>query len=117
MSFKDFEAGWRALLRYSDHDWGPSPPNNPEDAWLAYQGKPIPEKCPDCLKVYGRTPGKVVKRNGKHGEFFGCSLYPQCTWTRNLDGSEGYKRRPKSAHHEEDFNNAEYAEYWYPSGW
>lgn len=27
-----FKAGWEAAHDYSNHDWGPSPPDNPVDA-------------------------------------------------------------------------------------
>ncbi|MBR4588886.1 MAG: NERD domain-containing protein [Lachnospiraceae bacterium] len=33
--------------------------------------------CPVC-------GGRLVKRNGKYGEFYGCSGYPKCTYTRNV---------------------------------
>ena len=31
--------------------------------------------CPSC-------GGKLVKREGKYGEFFGCSNYPKCRFTK-----------------------------------
>ena len=33
-------------------------------------------KCPKCSK-------NLVKRNGRYGAFWGCSGYPDCTFTRN----------------------------------
>ena len=33
--------------------------------------------CPRCGK-------KLIKRNGKHGEFFGCSGYPNCRFTKSI---------------------------------
>ena len=34
-------------------------------------------KCPDC-------GSPMVKRNGRYGEFYGCSTYPKCRGTRSL---------------------------------
>lgn len=33
--------------------------------------------CPKCS-------GELVKRNGKYGEFYGCSNYPKCKYTREI---------------------------------
>ena len=35
------------------------------------------DACPWC-------GGKLIKRNGKHGDFIGCSTYPKCRYTRNI---------------------------------
>lgn len=45
------------------------------------------EKIQKQSSEYGQCPrcGKnLVKRNGKHGEFIGCSGYPYCRFTKNL---------------------------------
>lgn len=34
--------------------------------------------CPRCY-------GKLVKRNGKKGEFYGCSNYPKCRYIKNIE--------------------------------
>lgn len=34
--------------------------------------------CPKC-------GSKLVKRNGKYGEFFGCSGFPKCKYTKNIN--------------------------------
>ena len=34
--------------------------------------------CPFCGK-------KLIKRNGKYGEFIGCTGYPECKYTRKID--------------------------------
>lgn len=34
-------------------------------------------KCPECN-------GRLTKRNGRYGSFFGCSNYPNCKYTRDL---------------------------------
>lgn len=36
------------------------------------------ETCPQCQ-------GKLVVRNGKFGKFIGCSNYPKCRYTKNID--------------------------------
>lgn len=36
------------------------------------------DKCPEC-------GGKLVKRNGKYGEFYGCENYPSCKFTCKSD--------------------------------
>ena len=36
------------------------------------------EACPQCQ-------GKLVVRNGKFGKFIGCSNYPKCRYTKNID--------------------------------
>lgn len=39
------------------------------------------DTCPVC-------GGELMKRNGKFGEFYGCSNYPRCRYTRNARKSE-----------------------------
>ena len=36
------------------------------------------EKCPDCSSP-------LVKKNGKYGPFLGCSTWPTCKYTRNIE--------------------------------
>jgi DNA topoisomerase-1 len=43
------------------------------------------EPCPRCPEE-GREPGKLSVKLGKAGKFVGCSNYPECRYTRNLDG-------------------------------
>jgi hypothetical protein len=48
------------------------------------QFDPFPDevdKCPKCGKP-------MVSRNGKKGKFYGCSGYPNCRHTRNIDDKE-----------------------------
>ncbi len=42
----------------------------------------LDEKCPKCGKP-------LSKRLGRRGTFIGCSGYPECDYTRSLDGEEG----------------------------
>ena len=42
------------------------------------QARPIGEACPEC-------GGDLVERHGSQGAFIGCSNYPQCSYTRNLE--------------------------------
>ena len=41
--------------------------------------RPI-EDCPEC-------GAPLVERRGRRGPFFGCSKYPECKFTKNLDGT------------------------------
>jgi DNA topoisomerase-1 len=41
----------------------------------------IADKCPDCN-------GALSMRLGKRGKFIGCNAYPECKYTRGLDGEE-----------------------------
>ncbi|CAG0931689.1 DNA helicase IV [Rhodocyclaceae bacterium] len=59
------DAEYSAMLRY------------PETEGVTVTGAPV-EKCPDC----GR--GQLKVRNGKHGQFLGCSEYPSCRYTRDM---------------------------------
>lgn len=43
--------------------------------------EPLDENCPKCEK-------QLFIRLGKRGRFIGCSGYPECDYTRNLEGSE-----------------------------
>ena len=43
----------------------------------------LEENCPKCGKFH------LTIRLGRRGRFIGCAGYPDCDYTRNLDGSEG----------------------------
>jgi DNA topoisomerase I len=43
----------------------------------------LEETCPKCGKFH------LAIRLGRRGRFIGCAGYPDCDYTRNLDGSEG----------------------------
>ncbi len=48
----------------------------------------IDEKCPDC--------GSALSiRLGKRGKFIGCTNYPECKYTRNLDGTSASNDPPE----------------------
>lgn len=50
-------------------------------------GEETEEACPEC--------GEPLKeRWGRRGKFLGCSAYPDCRYTRNLDGSERVEDQP-----------------------
>lgn len=42
------------------------------------QAKPIGETCPEC-------DADLVERQGSNGVFVGCSAYPKCSYTRNVE--------------------------------
>ncbi len=44
------------------------------------QGTPIGEACPDC-------GGELIERRGRFGKFIACSTYPDCRYTRDLNGN------------------------------
>ena len=48
--------------------------------------------CPDCKKP-------LVKRFSKHGPFLGCSGYPDCKFTRPLEGNGEARPEPKRTEH------------------
>lgn len=43
--------------------------------------EPMDEKCPECGKP-------LVTKLGKRGSFVACTGYPDCSYTRNIDGQE-----------------------------
>jgi DNA helicase IV len=57
-----------------DHD------QNPSETTASGKGNALTliETCPECRQ------GNLCKRSGRFGEFFGCSNYPSCKYTRNV---------------------------------
>ena len=53
-----FVAGWESAMEYRDHEWGPSPPNNPQAA------KRIWENTCDSGHTVRVTGCKACKRFG-----------------------------------------------------
>ncbi len=47
----------------------------------------IDEACPEC-------GGQLAKRLGRNGLFIGCTNFPECKYTRDLDESKGEKDEP-----------------------
>lgn len=48
----------------------------------------LDEKCPEC-------GNPLAERLGKRGKFVGCTNYPECRYTRNLDGSVESRAEPE----------------------
>lgn len=48
----------------------------------------LDENCPKCGK-------ELSVRLGKRGKFIGCSAYPECDYTRNVDGEAGSSSEPE----------------------
>jgi DNA topoisomerase-1 len=48
----------------------------------------IDEKCPKC-------GAQLSIRLGRHGRFIGCTAYPECTYTRNIDAEPGSSDEPE----------------------
>jgi DNA topoisomerase-1 len=53
----------------------------------------LDELCPLC-PTEGREPGKLVIKLGRAGKFVGCKNYPECRYTRNLDGQQKPEPEP-----------------------
>jgi DNA topoisomerase-1 len=53
----------------------------------------LPELCPLCPQQ-GREPGHLVEQLGRYGMFVGCERYPECRYTRPLEG-EGNGKGPE----------------------
>jgi DNA topoisomerase-1 len=45
----------------------------------------LDEQCPLCPEE-GRQPGRLMKKLGRYGMFVGCENYPECKFTRPLEG-------------------------------
>ncbi|MFL5737155.1 MAG: type I DNA topoisomerase [Actinomycetota bacterium] len=45
----------------------------------------LDEKCPLCPQE-GREPGQLIVKLGRNGKFIGCKNYPECRYTRPVDG-------------------------------
>src|SRR5439155_20435922 len=45
----------------------------------------LDELCPLCPEE-GREPGRLMKKLGRYGMFIGCEKYPECRYTRPLEG-------------------------------
>jgi DNA topoisomerase-1 len=45
----------------------------------------LDEKCPLCPQE-GREPGQLIVKLGRNGKFIGCKNYPDCRYTRPVDG-------------------------------
>jgi DNA topoisomerase-1 len=45
----------------------------------------LPELCPRCPEE-GREPAHLVEKLGRYGRFIGCGNYPECKYTRRLEG-------------------------------
>ncbi|MBV8200334.1 MAG: type I DNA topoisomerase [Acidobacteria bacterium] len=56
------------------------------------EGVPLDEKCPEC-------GSQLVMRFGRYGTFVGCSTYPECKYTRDLEpaGAAGTAGSPASS--------------------
>ncbi len=77
------ELEWRAALTEFDEKFsrdletaGEKMPN------IKVEGIPTDEKCPEC-------GSPLVMRFGRYGGFFGCTGYPECKYTRDIEAPEG----------------------------
>jgi DNA topoisomerase-1 len=49
--------------------------------------KILPELCPRCPEEGRVPPGHLVEKLGRFGKFIGCENYPECTYTREVEGA------------------------------
>jgi DNA topoisomerase I len=54
----------------------------------------LPEMCPLCPEE-GREPAHLEKKLGRYGYFIGCGNYPECRYTRPVDGNGQAAEPPK----------------------
>ena len=54
----------------------------------------LPELCPLCPEE-GREPAHLEKKLGRYGYFIGCGNYPECRYTRPVDGNGQTPEPPK----------------------
>ncbi len=54
----------------------------------------LPELCPLCPEE-GREPAHLEKKLGRYGYFIGCGNYPECKYTRPIDGNGQPPEAPK----------------------
>jgi DNA topoisomerase I len=54
----------------------------------------LPELCPLCPEE-GREPAHLEKKLGRYGYFIGCGNYPECKYTRPVDGNGQTPEPPK----------------------
>ncbi|MFQ5526868.1 MAG: type I DNA topoisomerase [Thermoanaerobaculia bacterium] len=57
------------------------------------EGIPTDEKCPEC-------GSPLVMRFGRYGGFFGCTGYPECKYTRDIEIQEGEEAAAKEGEEE-----------------
>jgi DNA topoisomerase I len=53
----------------------------------------LDELCPQCPEE-GREPGHLIVKLGRNGKFIGCENYPDCRYTRNVDGQQKAEPEP-----------------------
>jgi len=53
----------------------------------------LPELCPRCPEE-GREPAHLVEKLGRYGRFIGCGNYPECKYTRPIDGEGAPEPEP-----------------------
>ncbi len=80
------EKAWRPVLK---EFWGDFNTQVKEKETVERPGvELLEEKCPKCGK-------QVAKRLGRNGYFIGCTGYPECNYTRNVDDAAGTSNEPE----------------------
>ncbi|MBR0393012.1 MAG: NERD domain-containing protein [Oscillospiraceae bacterium] len=70
-------AGWLNKLNLSDDDIDKEHVQSIGERYYKRESSVEEGRCPRC-------GGQLVVRNGKYGAFYGCSNYPECTFTHDL---------------------------------
>lgn len=65
------------IRRIEDPDGRPRPIPSRQNSPLLTTQRRDPTKCPKCKN-------SLVLRNGRFGQFYGCSSYPRCKYTQNI---------------------------------
>ena len=54
----------------------------------------LDETCPKCAEEGRKPPGRLVIKLGKAGRFVACDRWPECDYSRDLDGKERPEPEP-----------------------
>jgi DNA topoisomerase-1 len=74
------EADWRPVLRRFWEPFHKQVAEKEESVTRAeVTSEPLDEKCPKCS-------AQLEKKLGRNGQFIGCSAYPECDYTRPVEG-------------------------------
>ncbi len=88
------ELEWRVALAEFDEKFSKDLEHADEQMPnIKKEGIPTDEKCPDCSSP-------LVMRFGRYGGFLGCTGYPECKYTRDIETPEGEEGEKKEGSEE-----------------
>ncbi|MCP4204039.1 MAG: type I DNA topoisomerase, partial [bacterium] len=80
---EDGDLEWRVALAEFDDKFSKDLEHADEQMPnIKKEGIPTDEKCPECGSA-------LVMRFGRYGGFYGCTGYPECKYTRDIEAPEG----------------------------